>query len=65
MDLHRLEKWAGRNLTKFNRGQHKVLPLGRNSPWHQDVLGANQLGMSFAEKDLGVLVDTKLSVRQQ
>lgn len=39
--------------------------LGRNNPGHQDVLGADQLKSSFAEKDLEVLVDTKLHIRQQ
>lgn len=33
----RLEKWAGRNLTNFNKEKSKVLPLGRNNPRHQDV----------------------------
>lgn len=32
---------------------------------HQYMLWANWLGSSLAEKDLGVLVDTKLSVSQQ
>jgi len=37
-DLDRLESWAERNLTKFNKGKCKVLPLGRNNPMHQDRL---------------------------
>ncbi|KAK4825178.1 hypothetical protein QYF61_024658 [Mycteria americana] len=52
---------AGRNLVIFN----KVLHLGRNSPKHQDRLGADQLGSSFAEKALELLVDTKLTMSQQ
>jgi len=32
----------------FNKGKHQVLPLGRNSPMHQYVVG-----LSSAEKDLG------------
>jgi len=32
---------------------------------HQYILGANSLEISFAEKDLGVLVDTKLNISQK
>ena len=64
-DLNRLEKWADRNLMKLNKEKHKVLHLGRNNPMHQCVLWATQLENSFAEKDLGVLVDTRLNMSQQ
>ena len=64
-DLNRREKWADRNLMKFNKEKCKVLHLGRNNPTHQYMLGATQLESSLAEKDLGVLVDTKLNRRQQ
>lgn len=34
-------------------------------PLHQDVMGASHLGSILAEKDLGVLVDSKLNMIQQ
>ncbi|KAK4832301.1 LOW QUALITY PROTEIN: hypothetical protein QYF61_021700 [Mycteria americana] len=39
-DLNRLEKWANRNLMKFNKGKLQVLNLGRNTTMHQYMLGA-------------------------
>ncbi|GAB0205897.1 mitochondrial enolase superfamily member 1 [Grus japonensis] len=50
---------------KFNKGKYWDLHLGKNNPKHQYRLGADLLGSSSAEKDLGVLVDNKFSTSQQ
>lgn len=50
---------------KFNKWKYEILQLQRNDPTHQDMLGADELGRSLAEKGLGVLLDTKITMRQQ
>jgi len=61
-DLHRLESWAERNLMKFNKGNCRVLDLGRNNPTHQYRLGADLVESSSVKRDLGVLVDNRLTM---
>lgn len=64
-DPDRLEKWADRYIMKFSKETCEDLRMGRKKPRRQCLLEATQRVSSFAEKDLGVLVNTKLKIRQQ
>ncbi|KAK4828377.1 hypothetical protein QYF61_026115 [Mycteria americana] len=63
--LDRLEKCLNRNFMKFNQDKFQVLHLRKNNSMHQYMLGVTKLENSLAEKELQVLVDTKLNMSQQ
>ncbi|KAK4823438.1 hypothetical protein QYF61_002124 [Mycteria americana] len=56
-DLDRLEKLADRNLMKFNKGELQSLTSEEEQSQAHYMLGANGLESTFAEKNLGILME--------
>ena len=50
---------------KFNKSKSQILHLGWSTDGHKYKLGENWLESSPAERDLGVLVHSRLSMSQQ
>ncbi|KAK4829271.1 hypothetical protein QYF61_002663 [Mycteria americana] len=64
-DLDRLEHWAVINRMKFNKSKCQILHLGWSNAGQKYKLGDKWLESSPAEKDLGMLVDSRVNMSQQ
>jgi len=63
-DLDRLEQWAQRNTTLFNKSKCKVLHLGHGNSHYQYKWKVKRIEHSPTKKELGLLVCRKIDMSQ-
>ena len=49
---------------KYNKGKCRVLHLGKSNSTYQYSLGTELLESSVGERDLGVMVDSRMTMSQ-
>ncbi|CAM4586410.1 unnamed protein product [Caretta caretta] len=64
-DLDDLVNWSNSNRMKFNSEKCKVMHLGINNKNFSYKLGTHQLEVTEEKKDLGVLVDHRMTMSRQ
>uniref|UniRef100_A0A7M4FDT0 Reverse transcriptase domain-containing protein n=1 Tax=Crocodylus porosus TaxID=8502 RepID=A0A7M4FDT0_CROPO len=65
LDLDGLQRWVDENRMQFNADRCKVLHLGRRNQQHPYRLGNSLLVNTVAERDLGVIADSRMNTSLQ
>ena len=59
-DLSSVQEWARKWKMEFNIGKCKIMDIGRTNPGESYIIWDTELAVTTEEKDLGVIVDSKL-----